>query len=155
MNKMYFVLGDWSDDGHGKSDKILVDVNKTVEEVQNAYKQSCKLTGISFNGNEDYTESGRGWEEVDKYRIAVEYENYNLSKEVLHVLLKFECPIEIFKNYQEEAYDRTYTALWFWFVKLSLPGLEYKIIKDDNGIPCINGYWSKNLNDTFGYGLYL
>jgi len=62
MNKMYLVLGDWSDDGHGKYEKVLVEVNKTIEEVQNAYKNSCKLTGISFNGsNEDFTGINRCW----------------------------------------------------------------------------------------------
>jgi hypothetical protein len=34
MNKMYLVLGDWSDDGHGKYKKILVKCNKTVKEIQ-------------------------------------------------------------------------------------------------------------------------
>ena len=35
---MYLVLGDWSEDGHGRSQKILVNVNKSVSEVQQAYK---------------------------------------------------------------------------------------------------------------------
>jgi len=155
MNKMYLVLGDWSEDGHGKSNKILIQVNKTVEEVQNAYKDSCKLTGISFNGNEDYTQINRLWVESSNYRIAVDYEEYKLTNEVKEVLKKFKCPKEIYENYNEEAYDITYVALWFWFVSLSLPGLEYDINEDDDGIPCINGYWSKNLNVSFGYGLYL
>jgi len=154
MNKMYLVLGDWSDDGHGKSEKVLVEVNKTVEEVQNAYKDSCKLTGISFNGNEDYTETGRHWEIANKYRIAVEYEDYKLSDAVLEVLEKFKCPKEIIENYNEEAYEGNYIPLWFWFIGLYLPDLDYKIIKEGDGIPCINGYWDKNLNVGFGYGLY-
>jgi len=155
MNKMYLVLGDWSEDGHGKSNKILVEVNKTVEEVQNAYKNSCKLTGISFNHDEDYTETDRHWEIADKYRIAVEYERFDLTDEVIEVLTKFNCPKDIIENYKEEAYENNYIALWFWFVSLSLSDIEYSIgsVKDD--IPCINGYWDKNLNVGFGYGLYV
>ena len=155
MNKMYFVIGDWSDDGHGKSDKILIDSNKTCEEIQNSYKASCKLTGISFNGNEDYTGIDRHWENEKDFRIAVEYEQSKLLPDVLDVLEKFKCPSEIIENYNEEAYERNYIDLWFWFVSLSLPGLTYKINEDGDGIPCINGYWNKNLNATFGYGLYL
>ena len=28
---MYLVLGDWSDDGHGKYDKVLVESKKSVD----------------------------------------------------------------------------------------------------------------------------
>ena len=156
MNRMYLVLGDWSDDGHGKSEKLLIESNKTVEEIQNAYKDSCKLTGISFNGDkEDYTETNRGYMEVDKYRIAVEYEDFKLTDEVVEVLTKYDCPKELMENYIEEAYSKTFTQLWFWFVSLSLPLVEYKKVLEVDSIPCINGYWSKNLNEQFGYGLYL
>jgi len=153
MNKMYLVIGDWSDDGHGKYEKVLVEVNKSVEEVQNAYKASCKLTGISFNGNEDYTEQGRDWEEAGKYQIAVDYEESKLTKETEEILIKHNCPADILDTYKEEQYVDTFVALWFWFVGLSLQELEYKVSKDD--IPNINGYWNKNLNAGFGYGLYL
>jgi len=152
MNKMYLVLGDWSNDGHGQSDKILVEINKKIEEVQDAYKDSCKLTGISFNGNIDYTETKRSWEIADQYKIAINYKESKLTNEVLEVLTKFKCPKEILENYNEEAYEGTYIPLWFWFVKLSIPDLKYNINED---IPCINGYWNKNLNVGFGYGLYL
>ena len=33
MNKMYLVLGDWSDDGHGKYDNILLQSNLSVKEI--------------------------------------------------------------------------------------------------------------------------
>jgi hypothetical protein len=52
-------------------------------------------------------------------------------------------------------YDDLFTEIWIWFVKLSLPEntiLEKADVKDK--IPVINGYWNKNLNVQFGYGLY-
>jgi len=155
MYQMYLVLGDWSDDGHGKSDKILVNVNWAVKNVQDAYKASCKLTGISFNNGEDYTGLKRPFQIANNYKIAVEYEDSKLHENVLEVLEKFKCPTELIEYYKEEAYDKNYIALWFWFVSLSLPGLEYTIDEKGDGIPCINGYWDKNLNVGFGYGLYL
>jgi len=155
MHKMYLVIGDWSGDGHGKFEKVLVEVNKNVEKVQNAYKESCKLTGISFNENEDYTENGRNWKSASRFHVAVEYETPELSPDVLDVLEKFNCPSNIIKNYNEEACHKTFIDLWFWFVSLSLPDLEYKEIENIDKIPCINGYWNKNLNVDFGYGLYI
>ena len=35
---MYLVLGDWSNDGHGKSEQVLFTANYPVEDIQNAYK---------------------------------------------------------------------------------------------------------------------
>ncbi len=152
MNKMYLVLGDWSNDGHGKTKKILYEVNHTVEKVQQAYKNSCKLTGISFNHDEDYTGLKRGWKETKKYQICVEYENTQLPKEVIGILEAFNCPLvndlKIANGYIEDMFN----DLWWWFISLSLDNLHYTLVEDT--IPVINGYWNKNLNVQFGYGLF-
>jgi len=147
---MYLVLGDWSDDGHGKSDKILMEVNKTVKEVQEAYKASCALTGLSFNHNEDYT-NGK-LQKTRKHRICTEYEDSEISSETLEILEELGCPI--IEDLKEDPFigTGTFITLWFWFVSLSLPDLEYKRVEDK--VPVINGYWDENLNVQFGYGLY-
>ena len=165
MNKMYLVLGDWSDDGHGKHDKVLLQSNISVNEIQNAYKASCKLTGVSFNDNDDYTESNRSWEDRGEYQVCVEYENNTLSDTVFKVLTKFGLTKKLLNSFGTEdmmgeddeicLYEESYVNLWIWFVKLSLPKdavIEKVDVKDE--IPVINGYWNKNLNVQFGYGLY-
>jgi hypothetical protein len=67
--------------------------------------------------------------------------------------------LEILKQYgwtknNEDNYisEKDFVKLWIWFVKLANPAIELKIVKDD--IPVINGYWDKELNVQFGYGLY-
>ena len=156
MHKMYLVLGDWSNDGHGKTEKILVETPSTVVEVQRAYKDSCKLTGFSFHAGDsgsDYTETDRDWRERSKYEICCEYEDSGISDEVLVLLDKFKFPfmrdIENCGNFLD---DDLFVVLWMWFIRLSLPDFTYEIVKDD--IPVINGYWNKELNESFGYGLY-
>lgn len=165
---MYLVLGDWSDDGHGKHDKILLESNVSVKDTQKAYKASCKMTGISFNHNEDFTETNRDWEEVDKYRIACEYEDDRLSKFVFDILAKYGLTKEMLKEWDVDGYSEdgdeeggfglyveTYIQLWIWFVKLSLPkDTVIKTVDEKDEIPCINGYWNDTLNVQFGYGLY-
>ena len=147
MNKMYLVIGDWSDDGHGKFEKVLVEVNKTVEEVQNAYKDSVNLTKISFNENNSY----HGFKDV-KYEVCIGYEDNRLIPAVIERFKELKCPTNILENFIEESYVDTFYSLWFWFVSLSLPDLKYNVV---NEIPNINGYWNKNLNVGFGYGLYM
>lgn len=154
VNKMYLVIGDWSDDGHGKSDKILLEINHTVEEVQQAYKDSCKLTGISFNINEDYTERGRDWQEISKYQICCDYEDNLIKEETMEILEKYKCPLlNNIKKDDKHIYDKDlFINLLMWFISLSLNDLKYEHIQDN--VPVINGYWNNNLNVGFGYGIY-
>lgn len=168
MNKMYLVLGDWSDDGHGLYKKILLESNISVKDIQQAYKDSCKLTGVSFNNNEDYTETDRPWEESDNYRIAVNYEDSMLFNFAFDILAKHGLTKEMLKGWDIdgiddedcpndgfELYEELYVKLWIWFVKLSLPSdVIINIANEKDEIPCINGYWNDNLNVQFGYGLY-
>lgn len=146
--KMYLCLGDPSGDGHGKHSNILVSTNKPVEEIREAYKSSCQLTGISFNHNDDFTGIKRDFIEVRKYHVCAEYEEYKLTQECRKILNDFGISTE---NFNADPIEENFTKLWFNFVKLSLKDLEWQIIKDD--IPKINGYGS-GLNVQFGYGLY-
>lgn len=166
MNKMYLVLGDWSDDGHGKYDKVLVESNKPVKDIQDAYKASCKLTGVSFNHNDDFTERKRGYLEKKKYLIATDYEQgldvtrdvSDEAKQALHA-----AGFDVDKHFafglddegdQIKDNDEIFLHIWTEFVKLSLPDLIINKIPADTSIPVINGYWDANLNVGFGYGLY-
>lgn len=45
---MYLVVGDWSDDGHGKTEKFLIESNKPIQEVRAAYNKGCKIAGFDL-----------------------------------------------------------------------------------------------------------
>jgi len=166
---MYLVLGDWSDDGHGKYEKVLVESNVDVAIIQKAYKDSCKLTGVSFNHNDDYTGLNRQDMEETEYHIATEYERRGIPEKALTELLKHgfkEAFLENekydFKGWEKTLkagddldYDDLFVDIWIWFVKLSLPeNTILKKVDEKNDIPVINGYWNKKLNVNFGNGLY-
>lgn len=156
------MIGDWSSDGHGKSDTVLLESNKTVREIQEAYKKSCKLTGLSFNHNDDYTGLKLPWNhpEAKERRIAVEYGDNTISKLAEEILLKH--GIDVWDGFDKSVFtddDVVYIdgpdhfiELWIKFVQLSLPDLVLEKVTDD--IPVINGWWNENLNVQFGYGLY-
>lgn len=159
---MYLVLGDWSDDGHGKYEKVLVESNKTVQEIQDAYKASCKLTGVSFNHNDDFTGRKRDWREAKKYHIATEYDSgFQITDEAKQALRDAGYDVDKHLSFgmdeeddQVEDNDAIFLHIWTEFVKLSLPDLIINKIPEDESIPVINGYWNNNLNVQFGYGLY-
>lgn len=151
LYQMDLVLGDWSDDGHGKSEKITLVSNKPVLDVQEAYKAACKLTGIQFNHNEDYTGKKRTYDRAAEYRVCTEYEESELSAKCRAVFAAHGISTEL---YEKEPSPDNFTDLWTAFVKLADPQLELRRLEEEKCIPVINGMWNANLNVQFGYGLY-
>lgn len=147
---MKLNVGDWSDDGHGKTKEIVYLVNYDTGCVQEAYKASCLLTGVQFNHNEDFT--GGLCKGYDSWRqIYTEYECDGISFSAREVLSKFIPNLDDILGEGECYLDTsTFSTLWWEFVKLSLPDLTYEGVSIDN----INGYWDDNLNVQFGYGLF-
>lgn len=152
--KLKITIGDWSEDGHGVYEQFVFESNKTVKEVQDAYKASCKLTGLQFNHNDNYTGI------VDNYRnyrndrqICTEYEDSEISEFALDILKEHGIIID-----DDNLDEDSFLKLLIDFIKLSLPDLELEEasfkkseLKD---IPAVNGWWNKELNVQFGYGLY-
>jgi hypothetical protein len=161
---MYLVLGDWSNDGHGKYEKILLGVNVPVDVVQQAYKDSCKLTGVSFNDGEEYTGKNQTYKEVNDYTIAHNYEEPTIPIKAFNKLQKFGLTEKMLADWDTDDLienednrpiricTEVFVMLWIWFVRLSNPKIELEGVEND--IPYINGFWDKKLNVTFGYGLY-
>lgn len=169
QNKMYLVLGDWSGNGHGKHEKVLLQSSSDVATIQQAYKNSGKLTGLSFNTNENYTGKKRDYEEAEKYIIAADFEDSRLKPLHIEILAKHGLTEGKLRNFdEEEVIDSDYqfgqevfltpilfTNLWIWFVKLSDPFLELSRANKSDDIPNINGFESsKVLNAHFGYGIF-
>jgi len=144
MNKMYLTLGDPSNDGHGQTEEPLLESNKTLKEVQRAYKDSCTITGIAFSND-----------------ICREYEDSMLSNEVCEKLEKFKCPL--LKKWEDEdkphgdgreMYPERITDLFIWFVNLSLGEDELQEASDDEQIPSINNTYGSDLFTQIGYGVF-
>jgi hypothetical protein len=151
--KFKIPIGDWSDDGHGKCDEYTINCSHPVSEVRQGYKDSCKLTGISFNHNQDYTGKNLGY--GSPYQIATEYESSTISEEALEILKEHKIDFDFEVEEDEEYYiegSEEFLKLLMAFIKLSIPDLKYEITGED--LEYLNGYWNKDLNVQFGYGLF-
>jgi hypothetical protein len=51
MPKIKFSIGDWSDDGHGKSETFLVKSNVPLIDLQEAYFEACNKLGVRLDGD--------------------------------------------------------------------------------------------------------
>lgn len=156
------TIGDWSDDGHEKSENFVFISNKTTEELQKAYLASCNKTGYTFDTNVKLTGGV-----APKERLLNAYEDRFLSPEAIDDLITFGLPNPRDKDEMgaehhmfEDEYDDLHGQVFFpegcfhlvmWFISVSLPDLEYKMKKSD--IEQVNGYWG-NLNQSFGYGCF-
>ncbi len=157
MYKYILNIGDWSDDGHGKNEKVILESSHTKAEIIQAYKDSCKLTWIQFNHNTDYTWLGWDWRESDKRSIAVDYADSTISKENILILKSHWIDVLEWLN-EDYLNDNTFyidgienfVEILISFIKLSLPELEIKVIEDD--IEWINWIW--DFRHQFGYGLF-
>lgn len=156
--KVRLTIGDWSKDGHSISEDFIYKSNKSVEEIRQAYKNSCKLTELSFNHDEDYT--GLNLKYGTDRQIATEYQSSTISELALEILKKYEIELKSEDGSEEYFIDGVdeFVDILIKFIKLSLPDLKleeasYKKseLKD---IPAINGWGNKELNCQFGYGLF-
>ena len=152
--KIKISIGDWSEDGHNQYEQFVFESNKPVEEIQQAYKDSCKLTGLQFNHNEDYTGLNLNWQhpEYDDRQICTEYEDGEVSQFAKDILSTHGLDVP------EDFYEEEFLQLLIDFIKLSLPDLELVEASFKRSelkeIPALNGWWNDNLNVQFGYGLY-
>jgi len=153
MNKIRLTIGDWSQDGHNQYEEFVYESNKTVENIKQAYKNSCKLTGLSFNHNEDYTGLNIGY--GSERQIATEYGECEISDLAKEILDSFKID---YSDYEEEPSVENFIELLINFIRLSLNDLELKEASfkksELKNIEPVNGWWNDELNVQFGYGLF-
>ncbi len=157
------TLGDWSGDGHEETDQYVFQINYPVADLQQAYKDSCKKVGIQFNHNENYM--GTGGNVYDQ--IFTEYGDNIIPYEEAALLRAHGILNDDLLNGSIEEDDeggiyvtpdgegKEFVAnLIMRFIAASMPAdFEYQMAKDFDIEP-LNGWWNKNLNVQFGYGLY-
>ena len=141
--EMYLNVGDWSGDGHSKYDRIKLESNKPVSDVQDAYFKACEITGLSFH------DAWYGAKTPNP--VFTDYEESEIFEDNLELLRKHGVPESVLV--EDEYYDPwMFADLWIEFVKIADHDLELVQIKDNT--PNINGFWDDRLNQQFGYGLY-
>lgn len=177
LNEMELVVGDWSDDGHGKHEDIRVLVNKTHIEVFEGYRKACQITGIQFHcservagwnelGTPDFTgtapDENEPGDAVARYSARhewalrveqmCEYEEYKLTDYAKEALAEYPNVVTQFEEGGGTVGER-FACGWFEFAKIAIPDLVWRFAPKTS-VPRINGYWQEGRNCSFGYGIY-
>lgn len=146
MNKTVFKLeiGDWSDDGHGKTKTAIFEVNRTIEDLREMYFVNKEVYGDVLECYcSEYGESTITTEDIEEIE---------------------ESGIKISDEMKEQAREKGETYVdaddmidWFiQFMKLGNPSLELKQITQPQ-MPTFHfyGYDKKQRHiGFFGYGTF-
>lgn len=147
--KFELSVGDWSNDGHGKTESFVVESNKEVEEIREAYFQACDELGFSLDGSYKKT----------KATPCSEYEEYSMGIETIESLREF--GLEITES-QEEEWTEDYVEtedmcdLVLAIIMKQDESVELRRIPRDD-MPTLHfyGYDEKKRHiGYFGYGLF-
>lgn len=152
MFKIIIPIGDWSNDGHGKCIEHIIMSSYSAFDLQEAYKDSCKLTGVQFHNGVNYTGLTLSGYRSDRY-ICTEYAENKISETAIESLVEYGLDDKqlVEDRYFEGTHHFVETLLWF--IGLSMPSdFHYEFAKKDGEY--LNGYWNNNLNVQFGYGLF-
>ncbi len=135
------VLGDWSDDGHGKTDLVIIESNLDKEEIWAAYRKASKKLGFKLVEDvcADYEEGGIS---QDYLKTLIE-NGLNIEKvfdtdydlKEAKKVLEGDDPDELVN-----LWTNSYTEIFLFIVKLGDPEFEYNIIEDDSSRINIGGY---------------
>lgn len=129
------VMGDWSGDGHSKTDTVVIKSNLTVPEITKAYKKASKKLGFDLIKE-----------------VAADYQDNNLSKDNMQALIKNGFSGELEDDEEEDnggkggyfLWTDSFLDIYLFIVKLGDPNFEYAILQGELN-PSIN---------IGGYGLY-
>jgi hypothetical protein len=144
---MKLNLGDWSNDGHGKTDTYIIDANISADLIKEGYIRSCKMTKVSFH---DVHDRSLGLD-PDTIPVCANYEEHGIPVKAIERLKEHGLDPDLILEDTSWISPDELAKLIMEFIKLSVPGLDYRIVDD---LPNINGYWDSTLNVQFGYGLY-
>lgn len=151
--KMYLPFGDWSDDGHGKWDKVLIDA-PSMEHLLNAQKKIKAIYGKYFfegmaNQYEEPHFSEDVWQALKDSNYPIErmwetedWNDWSDCNSIDEVLAIDECP-SLSISFVMDAF------IWL----LNWQGAEITRLDSKDDIPMICN-WTCNGFEDVGYGCF-
>lgn len=121
-HKIDLIVGDWSRDGHEKSEVVKIKSNLTLEELQAAYKDGSKLIGVDLIKN-----------------VCKDYEDNKIPKEICEKILKslaalnLKSSLEWFEEDLEEdvwIYESEWAYVILDVCRIGCPNFEWEEVED-------------------------
>lgn len=148
--RLQMFIGDWSGDGHDKSDKIIVSVSASDvsdEALLNSYQKSVDEFGHDlFKSFESYEESSISDDLFFKF-VGAGFDPERMESNLFAITT----------DPEEPEFDPV--ALMMWYIGKNIEGFEWSIVQDD--YPTLLGGGDDSIlangdrdRGSYGYGLY-
>lgn len=111
---VHLVIGDWSDDGHGKTDSVFIESNLTALQIEEAYSQF-------FTNNLELALYKDFCEDYDDVRLPEKLATFLLEA---GLIMQGYIDTENFIVNQDE-----YVQIYLFIVKLARPDFKYSLIE--------------------------
>lgn len=122
MKTTLIVVGDWSGDGHEKTESFIIESNLSLDEIRAAYAKGSEILGVDIVKN-----------------VCAEYED-NLIPFAIAQKLNFHLKTEFtYDKGSREITPLQWSNLFLGIVKLGSPEFTYEYVVSDN-ILNIGGY---------------
>jgi hypothetical protein len=129
--KIKLTMGDWSHDGHGLTEHVMVMCNLTATQLQQAYKRGCEKVGFDFTRD-----------------VAASYEDNVLPQGLLKKLEEQGFVPKEFASEWADPYDGekfrlgpdNFWQIWMFVAGLSSTLLDYEEVTGDFTDVRIGGY---------------
>lgn len=122
MHTITLITGDWSGDGHEKTDSITISSNLNMKELEAAFTRGEQVIGINFADQfSDYEANTLPCEMIQKMSKHFDT-GFNVPQDI--------DPDEVDSSrYDETLYSNDYTHLWLEIAKIGNPELVYEYCK--------------------------
>lgn len=138
MYQIRLTIGDWSDDGHGRTADFIVNSNLPVEEVREAHFKIQETTGVDIES------------------ICSEYEEDEIDEESVEILKDMGFQFSNSTGMGDGITSPAEMArLWVFLLQKAEPNLKLEIQNDD--IPNLHFYGLDEKGrhiSSVGYGLF-
>ena len=138
MYQIRLTIGDWSDDGHGRTADFIVNSNQPVEEVREAHFKIQETTGVDIES------------------ICSEYEEDEIDEESVEILKDMGFQFSNSTGMGDGITNPAEMArLWVFLLQKAEPNLKLEIQNDD--IPNLHFYGLDEKGrhiSSVGYGLF-
>lgn len=146
----WLVIGDWSNDGHGDKEFISFRCTHDDAAVKKAYLAACKKGKVALH--DDHKGS------ID-HVICCDYEDRKMRESAKEALIALGVDLSKLVDAEEDEDDgsiglnaESIVVIFAEMVKTQIEGFAYEL-PENTRLPTLNGYWSKDFNLQFGYGV--